>query len=239
MIDIFSKFINILENEDRTLHIILMDEPDQRLHPEWSRQFVHLIITAIKNLYISNYEPKNKELNVQFIISTHSPFILSDIRKEDLILLNQNVKKNDLKKLIVEEESINTFSANIYDILNKSFFLDDTIGEFAKKKIEISCDNIFKYSEPEFITAIEDEKITEDDFKKLQYLIDQISEPIIHKSLLRELDIRYQWVRNHNILIDTDDNVDDVFEQFLRLNNEKKKKFIKRLIKSERGGDYD
>ncbi|MDQ2088052.1 AAA family ATPase [Herbivorax sp. ANBcel31] len=239
ILDIFSKFINILENEDRTLHIILMDEPDQRLHPEWSRQFVYLMLTAIRDLYLSNYETRNKELNVQLIISTHSPFILSDIRKEDLLILNQDEKRKNVKLLTVDDNPINTFSANIYDILNKSFFLDDTIGEFAKEKIETNCKNIFKYNKDEFLTEVKYESITKDDLEKLKYLIEQISEPIMRKSLVRELDIRYKWIAEYDAVIDADDNVDDIFEQFSRLDNEKKKKFIKKLIMREGGGGYD
>lgn len=146
ILNIFSKLINIIENENRELHIVLMDEPDQRLHPEWSRQFVYLITKAIESL--------SEKLKFQFIITSHSPFILSDIRKEDLILLD----KNNSNKLKLKEVSTNTFAANIYEILNESFFLDDTIGKFAKEKIEKNCKKKFQYNEKEFKEKIQKKK---------------------------------------------------------------------------------
>lgn len=239
ILEIFSKFINIIENEDRTLHVILMDEPDQRLHPEWSRQFIQLIIEGIEALYKSNYEPQNKGLNIQLIISTHSPFILSDIRKGDLIILNQDKDNEGENKLLVEVDPVNTFSANLYDILNNSFFLDNTIGEFAKKKINTTCMRIFDYSKSQFINAIRDEKIDNSDLKKLKYLIEQISEPIFKKSLTRQLEVRSKWLDESDVQTGLDTEVKDVFEQFSKLNNDKKRRFIKQLIINEHGESYD
>jgi len=58
------------------------------------------------------------------IFTTHSPFLLSDIPKENIIFLN-------------DEPSIKqTFGANIHTLLSDSFFMDDGLmGEFAKNKI--------------------------------------------------------------------------------------------------------
>ena len=62
------------------------------------------------------------------IITSHSPFILSDIPKENVIFL-KNGK--------IENPDIKTFGANIHTLLSDGFFMSDGLmGEFAKSKIE-------------------------------------------------------------------------------------------------------
>ncbi|NQZ56407.1 MAG: AAA family ATPase [Lentisphaeraceae bacterium] len=58
--------------------IVLIDEIDLHLHPAWQR----LIISKIPEVFP----------NCQFIISTHSPQIISHVKPEDIILLNRTKK---------------------------------------------------------------------------------------------------------------------------------------------------
>lgn len=64
---------NVLEE---TPGIVLIDEVDMHLHPEWQRR----IINDLHYIF-----PK-----VQFIVTTHSPSILANATKEHLILLEKN-----------------------------------------------------------------------------------------------------------------------------------------------------
>jgi hypothetical protein len=97
--------------------IILIDEVELHLHPEWQRRFIN---------YINDFFRENN-LNVkfQFIIATHSPFILSDIVDEQIIYIKD---RSDL--------DINTFGANIYDIFDKGFFLENSIGKYSEDIIK-------------------------------------------------------------------------------------------------------
>lgn len=54
------KFINGVENDDK---IILIDEPENSLHPKWQREYIQNIISFIGNKSVDIY------------IATHSPFI--------------------------------------------------------------------------------------------------------------------------------------------------------------------
>lgn len=58
--------------------IILLDEPDLQLHPEWQQKFISLLLDL---LYA--YFPKVK---FQIILTTHSPILLSDIPRKNVIL---------------------------------------------------------------------------------------------------------------------------------------------------------
>ena len=63
------------------------------------------------------------------IIATHSPFILSDIPRENILYLDKGVAQN-------REQFIKPLAANISDILYQSFFLrNGFIGEWARTKI--------------------------------------------------------------------------------------------------------
>ena len=56
---------------------------------------------------------------------THSPFILSDVSNKNVLYLSKEERQP-------EKES---FAANIYDLLDDHFFLDETIGGVALGKI--------------------------------------------------------------------------------------------------------
>lgn len=100
--------------------VLVLDEPDLNLHPEWCRRFIDDCITLVNNY---------SAVNVQFIIATHSPYMISDVPKENVFSLEEK------EKMIVIKRVEKTFAANIIDILSDTFFLDYSIGEFARKKI--------------------------------------------------------------------------------------------------------
>ncbi len=56
--------------------IVLIDELDLHLHPEWQRKIVHVL--------------KNTFPSIQFIVTTHSPFIIQETGPEELIILKDS-----------------------------------------------------------------------------------------------------------------------------------------------------
>lgn len=101
---------NNLENKT---FIILIDEVELHLHPKWQLNFIEYMNTFFRS--------NQSNIKFQFIIATHSPFILSDIPEEQIIYINENEKQENVN-------DFNTFGANIYDIFEKGFFLDNSIG---------------------------------------------------------------------------------------------------------------
>ena len=99
--------------------LLVLDEPDLTLHPEWQKRYMSELIKLISNF-------SNKKFHI--IITSHSPFILSDLPKNNVIFL-KNGKQVDV--------DINPFGANIHTLLSHGFFMQDGLmGEFAKGKIE-------------------------------------------------------------------------------------------------------
>ncbi|WP_410170327.1 AAA family ATPase [Aliarcobacter butzleri] len=119
-----------------------MDEVETSLHPNWQAKFFNFLIEILKNSEIAN---NFKTINI--IISSHSPFVLSDIPKENVIFLEKYTEdedevKNEIQKVgncknkIHEINIERTFGANIHTLLSDGFFMNDGLmGEFAKSKI--------------------------------------------------------------------------------------------------------
>lgn len=102
---------------------IVLDEVELGFHPEYQRKFICFLIETFERLKLSEY------LGIHFLITTHSPFMLSDLRKSNILYIEDGKK-------IDKEDMLNPFGANMNDILAQSFFLrNGFVGEFACKKI--------------------------------------------------------------------------------------------------------
>lgn len=105
--------------------ILLMDEPETFMHPEMCRRFIDNI-----DRFLSKHHP---EATLQLIITSHSPFMLSDVLSSQVIKINfdeigyghidQNIRKP-------------YFAANIHTIMADGFFLEYTIGERSRKFLQ-------------------------------------------------------------------------------------------------------
>ncbi|MDD2358550.1 MAG: AAA family ATPase [Thiovulaceae bacterium] len=137
--------------------IILIDEGEITLHPEWQKKYIS---------YLVDFLEKNFSQNIHLILTTHSPFILSDIPKQNLVFLKNGEQV---------EIDIETFGANIHTLLAHGFFMNNSlIGEFAKNKIQNVID----------ILNEENPSIEYKDFVK--NIIDSIGEPFL-KNKLQEM----------------------------------------------------
>ena len=103
---------------------LILDEIELYYHPDWQRLYLNELIKGIEKL---NPDKLNniKGINITFL--THSPFILSDIPSNNVLVLDLGVPQKVNKQ---------TFGANIHDLLANDFFLrSGFMGEFAKTKI--------------------------------------------------------------------------------------------------------
>lgn len=101
---------------------LIFEEVELYFHPEYQRQFIKYLMDAI------NQATLDKEMCLNIIFVTHSPFILSDIPKQNVLFLRNGSPDYKMQE--------NTFGANIHSLLKNGFFLDTLpIGEFAHHKI--------------------------------------------------------------------------------------------------------
>lgn len=104
---------------------LFLDEIEVSFHPEYQQRFIKLFVDTLENQGLLEH------CNVNITIATHSPFMLSDIPRDNILCLESGVNKTEA----IERE---TFAANVYDLLNNQFFLDRFVGEFAYIKISES-----------------------------------------------------------------------------------------------------
>ena len=157
---IYSFYVNLI-NYNKKEFIFVLDEPDNTLHPNWQKNFINNMIEIIERL----------EKKVHFVITSHSPFIISDLPKENIIFLEKG------KQVYPFEDGKQTFGANIHTLLSHGFFMKDGLmGEFAKNKI----DTAIKY--------LNKTKLSEDELIYCENIISIIGEPIIKRQLQKMLD---------------------------------------------------
>lgn len=142
--------------------IFYFDEIDLGLHPNWQRSIVKDLV-----LFAQKYTKKE----IQLILTSHSPFILSDIPKENIIFLKDG-------KNVSTEVDINTFGANIHTLLSHGFFMEDGLmGEFAKEKIN----EVIK-----LLNSIG--QLSDADTERCEDIISVVGEPILKRQLQKMLD---------------------------------------------------
>ncbi|MFM2016892.1 MAG: hypothetical protein RL007_548 [Bacteroidota bacterium] len=145
---------------------VLLDEGDASFHPEWQLKYFQFLRDFLPRCF-NGY-------HIQLILTSHSPFILSDIPRENVIFLN---KKNG-KTIVENPDSIKyTFGGNIHELLANSFFLKDgLIGKYAQSRINFVIELIQSR-----------EKLTEEAIKDCKNLILSIGENVIRVKLLQML----------------------------------------------------
>ena len=167
-----------------SIQTLLIDEGDLYYHPDWQREFLFIL------LFLIDLQDEGK---FQIILTTNSPFIISDVLSKDIVYLPQ-----------IENQSP-SFGQNIHVLLSEEFFMNYTIGEFSLKNIEFIIDNLYELlkessikENPHILSTIirkikseyclpEDNTVGEV-FGYLNKLINQIGEKIYRNQLLNMLE---------------------------------------------------
>lgn len=136
--------------------IVLLDEIELGFHPNWQKNIIGYFLDFLLLI-------PNKKFHL--IFSSHSPFILSDVPKQNIVFLKDGKQVDALEKK-------QTFGANIHTLLADGFFMDGGLmGEFAKEKIE------------EVIKFLNSDKSKIKDKKDVLNIIDIIGEPFLKQKL--------------------------------------------------------
>ncbi|MBK8517489.1 MAG: AAA family ATPase [Saprospiraceae bacterium] len=119
VMSIARNLIVVNENSEDALNgegIVLIDELELHLHPNWQLKIVNALKTTFPN--------------VQFIATTHSPLVLSGMRRDDILVLDQG-------EIIPSEEIPDIYSSSSDQILEEIMFADNKIDKFYNEKKEI------------------------------------------------------------------------------------------------------
>ncbi|MEE1898686.1 AAA family ATPase [Flavobacterium rakeshii] len=142
--------------------LFLIDEGELGFHPQWQKEYFKILIDFFAKIF-----PENK---IQFIITSHSPFLASDLPKENIIFLTkESDNKASITGLKMHKE---TFAANIHSLYSDAFFIQGaTIGSFAKDTLD------------QIVDYLNGDKFTTEQNVKYKTIIQKIGEPIIKNKL--------------------------------------------------------
>ena len=144
----------------------MLDEIEICFHPDYQRKFLKWFVDIIVRMRL------NKKFGMHVIFTTHSPFLLSDIPKVNILSL----ENGEPKPLAMH----NTFCANVYDLLRSPFFMKEYIGEFAAEKLD------------QLVEDVNNKNIdSEEAYRHLYERIDQIGDDFIRNRLHSQLAERY------------------------------------------------
>lgn len=127
---LFARIFDVMKKKDNLKSVILLlDELDGSYHPKWQQRILKSLIDFIQKQFSG--------VTFQIVLTTHSPVLLSDIPKDNIVFMNNQMQ---FKSEIEHEQ---TFAANIATLYYDSFFMEDgSIGEIAKNVIGRIIDTI-------------------------------------------------------------------------------------------------
>lgn len=110
---------------------MILEEIELYFHPEFQQKFILILLSILSKMKFKRLEA----INISFV--THSPYILSDIPKNNVLFL-----ENGKPAFPMQED---TFGSNIHTLLHNGFFLSNIpIGMFAKYKINTLFSKLHK-----------------------------------------------------------------------------------------------
>lgn len=163
LVKLLASLITLISKETEGNNIILIDEIDETFHPSWSTKIIQLLSICCTYFRVL-FDLPIEETSFQFIITTHSPYILSDIKNKNVLSLEY-----DQDKIISKQ--INTFSKNIQRITYDEMTTHSIYGSFAEYKIN------------KIVNILNQNYITPDLFDTIRDEIQIINEDIIRNKL--------------------------------------------------------
>ena len=144
---------------------LVVDELESGMHLEWSRTLINFLVNYINEIN------RIGGMNFQLIFTTHSPYMLSDIKPGNVIMFEKNQETGYSEGKVLQ----NTFAKNIQEIMKENL-IDNIYGNFALAKIN------------SMISRLNGEEGDEEELLKEIHLI---SEPILRNKLLEMYDKKY------------------------------------------------
>jgi restriction system-associated AAA family ATPase len=109
-----------------TQSLFLLDEPETHFNPSWRAEYM----SAIKHCFQNKIDEKLYSKS-ELIITSHSPFIVSDTKEDNVFIFEK-----DTKGIVhCKKADFNTFGASVNKITMKVFDKKETIGDVAKDKL--------------------------------------------------------------------------------------------------------
>jgi restriction system-associated AAA family ATPase len=117
--------------------LFLLDEPESHFNPKWRVGF----LSKILNLPTKNgkrTEENSKSAKQECLITTHAPFVPSDMPMENVLIFSKNVENG---KIEVRTPQIQTFGSKFDDILDECFDVRPPMSKLSREEIDNLMDS--------------------------------------------------------------------------------------------------
>ncbi|HDR7588505.1 TPA: AAA family ATPase [Bacillus mycoides] len=189
LLSMFSRIFNAANQLERSsipnLVLLLIDEGELYFHPQWQKEWITILIECLNKIF------EHHNIFIQVILTTHSPFLLSDITMDRVLFLENDYDNNVHSKNYLDDIH-HTFGANINYLYTHSFFLKGSLmGDFAKNKINALADEIINNT-PEYILENSD---------NIRRKIHLIGEPLLKQKLISLYEQQLKLIKPTQLMI--------------------------------------
>ncbi len=106
--------------------LFLLDEPETHLNPDWRASYISTLRAALEA------DEGTSKVMREVLLTSHSPFIISDCRKENVLIFT---KDQETRTVTWARPDFETFGASANAITIKVFGQTETIGDYAMSKL--------------------------------------------------------------------------------------------------------
>ncbi|WP_393964437.1 AAA family ATPase [Exiguobacterium sp. S22-S28] len=185
---------------------ILIDEADSSLGPKWQADYINKLTKVVSQIF------KN-ENNIQIILTSHSPILLSDIPHHNICYTSEKISDDF------------TFNQNIYSLFTDIFSLDKTNGQFSdhvlKKLDEKILELKSRFNEFEYFSRDRKENFRKE-LRMVESVVKIIGEDVIrftYQNKIKELSSR-----------ELTPKLQDSIKLFSSMNKDERESLIRHII---------
>ncbi len=117
--------------------LFLFDEPETHFNPSWRAKFIRTLQNCLKQDEIDI----NRRISHQLLITTHSPFIVSDCKPDKVVIFSK--RGNDVSVSTAAKRRFNTFGTSVNIITEEIFDKDESIGDLSLELINEIKNRVF------------------------------------------------------------------------------------------------
>lgn len=110
--------------------ILLLDEPETHFNPSWRAKFIKILDDSIKagsKDLMYGLNPANINYLKDILLTSHSPFIISDCMPDNVLFFDRNPETKKLQARKSSELGLKTFGSSV-DYILKNFFKTNLIS---------------------------------------------------------------------------------------------------------------
>lgn len=119
--------------------LFILDEPESHFNPQWRVKFISRLMN-LKTIDGERGDASSKISKQDALITTHSPFIPSDMDREKVFIFFKTLE-DGLCRISYRHPLIQTYGSRFDSILNDCFGIDPPISEIPKKEITDLIEN--------------------------------------------------------------------------------------------------